>query len=87
MCPVFNRLSNEGIVPIADSVGRRYPRLGVGEGEAAATLENLKMLKSRGKSQDVIENKGQEKLGCTKTRDVVENKRVTRRTRDVNENK
>ncbi len=45
------------------------------------------MLKSRGKSQDVVENKGQIKLDCTKTQDVVENKRVTRLTRDVYENK
>ncbi len=43
------------------------------------------MLKSRGESRDVVENKGQEKLGCAKTRDVIENKRVTRLTRDVYE--
>ncbi len=49
--------------------------------------QNKKMLKSRGESQDVVENKGQRKLGCTETQDVVENKRVTRLTRDVNENK
>ncbi len=28
---------------------------------------NKKMLKSRGESQDVVENKGPRKLGCTKT--------------------
>ncbi len=45
------------------------------------------MLKSRGESQDVVENKGRKKFGCTETRDVIENKGVTRLTRDVNENK
>ncbi len=71
---------------IGGTIGARIPafwsKTGVEPGQ-----QNKKMLKSRGESQDVVENKGPKKLGCTKTRDVVENKQVTRLTRDVDENK
>ncbi len=56
------------------------------KGGLSLRQQNKKMLKSRGESRDVVENKGQKKLGCTETQDVIENKRVARLTRDVYEN-
>ncbi len=71
---------------IGSTIGARIPAFGSKTG-FEPRQQNKKMLNSRGKSQDVVENKGQRKMGCTETRDVIENKRVTRITRDVIENK
>ncbi len=67
---------------IGSTVGARIPAFWSKTG-VEPQQQNKKMLKSRGESQDVVENKGQEKQGCTETRDVIENKGVIRLTRDV----